>query len=259
MENAIRHRVFENPDSASAQAAANIAQLIRERATLGRNVVLGLATGRTVLPLYEELIYLYQEEGLSFGNVVTFNLDEYLGLPSGHAASFRSFMHRHFFDHVDIPVKNIHFLPGLVPQDKIASTCSAYEKEIKAAGGIDIQILGIGRNGHIGFNEPGSDIESVTRPVQLDEQTRDDLALNWTGTEKVPTRALTMGCKTIMGARNVIMMAWGSRKRRIVRRAVEGEVTSRVPASYLQTHPAVRVFLDPPAAALLRRKPSGPA
>jgi len=257
MENAIRHRVFENPDSASAQAAANIAQLIRERATLGRDVVLGLASGQTVLPLYEELVYLYQEEGLSFANVVTFNLDEYLGLPNGHPGSFRSFMHRHFFDHVDIPVKNIHFLPGTVPQDKINATCNAYEKEIKAAGGIDIQVLGLGRNGHIGFNEPGSDIESVTRLVLLEQQTLDDLTHDWKETGKVPNRALTMGCKTILQSRNIILMAWGSRKRRIVRRAVEGEVTSRVPASYLQTHPAVRVFLDPPAATLLRRRPTG--
>lgn len=259
MEQAIRHRVFENPDSASAQAAANIAQLIRERATLGRDVVLGLATGDTMLPLYEELVYLFREEGLSFSNVVTFNLDEYLGLPAGHPATLRTYMHRNFFDHVDIPVKNIHFLPCQIPDEKTAPVCAAYEKEIEAVGGIDIQILGIGRNGYIGLNEPGSDIDSPTRRILLEQAFRDDLSQNWKSMEQVPTAALTMGCRTILDARSIILMAWGSKKRRIIRRAIEGEVTSRVPASYLQTHPSARFFLDPPAAALLQRCQIGQA
>lgn len=254
MSNTLRFRVFENPDSASAQVASEIARLIRERATLGRTAVLGLATGSTPLPLYDELIYLHREEGLSFRNVITFNLDEYLGLETGHPASFRSQMQRKFFDHVDLPPANIRFLSGKPAAAKTTAHCAAYERKITAAGGIDYQILGIGRNGHIGFNEPGSAIDSRTRRVQLDEATREDAAPAFDGIENVPTHALTMGCGTILKARRIALLAWSSKKSSIVRRALESRVTPKISASFLQTHAAAQFFLDLPAASLLRRK-----
>ncbi len=254
MPKSIRYRVFENPDSASAQVAAEIAQLIRERATLGRTAVLGLATGQTPLPLYEELIYQHREEGLSLRNVITFNLDEYLGLESTHPESFRAYMQRHFFDHVDIPPANIRFLSGTTADRDVVAHCAAYEKQIKKAGGIDFQILGIGRSGHIGFNEPGTAIDAPTRRVELGELTREDAAETFGGLEHVPTHALTMGCGTILMARKIALLAWGSRKARIVRRALQGPVTSRVCASYLQNHRKAQFFLDPPAASVLPQK-----
>ena len=254
MRSTARFRVFENPDSACAQVAAEIAQLIRERSVLGRTAVLGLATGKTPLPLYEELIYLHREEGLSFKNVVTFNLDEYLGLEPTDPMSFRSYMQRNLFDHVDIPPKNIHFLPGIIPDGKIAARCSAYEGEITRAGGIDYQILGIGRNGHIGFNEPGSPVNSRTRQVQLSDLTCHDAAQEFDVTRNVPTQAVTMGCGTILKTRKIVLLAWSAKKAPVVRRAIEDPVTDDVSASYLQTHPAARFFLDPPAAALLKKK-----
>lgn len=254
MSTPLRFRVFENPDSASAQVASEMAWLIRERAALGRTAVLGLATGRTPQPLYDELIYLHREEGLSFSNVVTFNLDEYHGLGSDHPASMRSYMQRKLFDHVDIPPGNVHFLSGCLADAEIPDHCAAYERKIKGAGGVDFQVLGIGRNGHIGFNEPGTAIDSRTRRVPLHEMTRDDAAPAFDGIGKVPTHALTMGCGTILEARKIALLAWGSKKSRIVRRAIESKVTPKVTASFLQTHAAAHYFLDLPAGALLSRK-----
>lgn len=254
MPKSIRYRVFENPDSASAQIVAEIAHLVRERATLGRNAVLGLPTGQTPLPLYDELIYQHREEGLSLKNVITFNLDEYLGLSPTHPASFRSYMQEHLFDHVDIPEKNIRFLSGSVAEEEVASHCAAYEKQINAAGGIDFQILGIGSNGHIAFNEPGTAVNSRTRRVGLGATVREDAAETFEGLENVPMEALTMGCETILKARKIALLAWGSKKARIVRRALQGPVTPRVCASYLQNHPNTQFFLDPMAASVLRKK-----
>ncbi len=254
MPSSIRFRVFENPDSASAQVASEMAGLIRERATLGRTVVLGLATGKSPLPLYEELIYLHREEGLSFQNVITFNLDEYLGLPDGHPGGFRTYMREKFFDHVDLPPNHIHFLSGSVADVGIPAHCAAYERQIARAGGIDFQVLGIGRSGHIGFNEPGAAIKSRTRRVQLDRLTRQDAAADFGGLDHVPTHALTMGCGTILEARRIVLLAWGSKKSKIVRDSLEGLVTSNLSASYLQTHDVAQFFIDLPAASLLARK-----
>ena len=254
MSSNLRFRVFDNPDSARAQVASEMAGLIRERAALGRTVVLGLASGKSPLPLYDELIYLHREEGLSFQNVVTFNLGEYFGLRRDHPASFRSFMQRKFFDHVNLPSANIHFLSGELADPEIPAHCTAYEGKIQRAGGIDFQILGIGRNGHIGFNEPGSVAKSRTRQVQLNEMTRRDADPTFGGIENVPTHALTMGCRTILKARKIALLAWGSKKSSIVRRALENPVTPKVSASFLQTHPAAQFFLDVPAASLLSRQ-----
>ena len=254
MSTNLRFRVFENPDSACAQVASEMAGLIRERAALGRSAVLGLASGKIPLPLYDELIYLHREEGLSFNNVITFNLDEYAGLDSDHPASFRFFLQRKFFEHVDLPPANIHFLSGELADTEVVAHCTAYERKIRRVGGIDFQILGIGRNGHIGFNEPGSAANSRTRQVELSEMTRRDADPTFGGFENVPTHALTMGCRTIIKARKIALLAWGSKKSSIVRRALEKPVTPKVCASFLQKHPTTQFFLDVPAASLLSRR-----
>jgi glucosamine-6-phosphate deaminase len=254
MHKNILYRVFENPDSASAQVAAEIAQLIRERATLGRTVVLGLATGKSPLPLYQELVYLHHEEGLSFKNVITFNLDEYLKLDHGHPASFRTYMQENLFDHIDIQPKNIHFPSSKVADKEIVNHCYDYERKIKRTGGIDYQILGIGRTGHIGFNEPGTPISARTRRVPLTDITRQDAAPAFDGIENVPTHAITMGCGTILAARRIALLAWGSPKASIVRKALEGPVTPKITASYLQKHRSVQFYLDAGAASLLKQK-----
>ena len=254
MSNNLRFRVFENPDSASAQVASEMAGLIRERAALGRTAVLGLASGKSPLPLYDELIYLHREEGLSFNNVITFSLDEYFGLRSDHPASFRSFMQRKFFDHVDLRPANIHFLSGRLAAKKIPDHCADYEQKISDVGGIDFQILALGRNGHLGLNQPGTAIDSRTRRVQLDKMTRRDAAPAFGGIEKVPLQGLTMGCGTILEARKIALLAWGSQNSTVVQHSLEFPVTAEVSASFLQTHAATQFFLDVPAASLLSRQ-----
>jgi glucosamine-6-phosphate deaminase len=228
-----------------------MAALIRDRTTAGRTTVLGLATGGTPIPLYQELIRLHREEGLSFANVVTFNLDEYLGLPKEHPESYWSFMHHNLFNHIDLPPQNIHLPDGMVAESGIPTHCSAYEAAIRNAGGIDFQILGIGRTGHIGFNEPGSPKESRTRRIHLDPVTRHDAAPAFGGLENVPTHAITMGCGTILEARKIALMAWGSKKADIVREAISGPITDQVSASFLQQHPDATFYLDKEAASAL--------
>jgi len=244
--------VFDHPITACAQVAATIADLIRERAAQGRRAVLGLATGNTPLPLYQELIRLHREEGLSFKNVISFNLDEYLGLEPGHPESYHTFMRRNLFDHIDMLPENNHLPSGTVSLDEIPAHCAAYEAAIRHAGGIDYQILGIGRTGHIGFNEPGTPITSRTQRVHLDEITRQDAAPAFGGILHVPTHAITMGCGTILEARTIALLAWGARKASIVREALEGLVTDRISASFLQNHPAATFILDREAAAELQ-------
>jgi glucosamine-6-phosphate deaminase len=228
-----------------------MAALIRDRTTAGRTTVLGLATGGTPIPLYQELIRLHREEGLSFANVVTFNLDEYLGLPKEHPESYWSFMHHNLFNHIDLPPQNIHLPDGMVAEYEIPAHCAAYEAAIRNAGGIDFQILGIGRTGHIGFNEPGSPKESRTRRIHLDPVTRHDAAPAFGGLENVPTHAITMGCGTILEARKIALMAWGSKKADIVREAISGPITDQVSASFLQQHPDATFYLDKEAASAL--------
>jgi len=214
-------------------------------------VVIGLATGRTPLPLYRELIRLHREEGLSFRNVITFNLDEYHGLNPEHPQSYRRFMKEQLFDHIDVLPENIHIPRGDIPLREIPDACLEYESAIQQAGGIDLQILGIGRTGHIGFNEPGSGAETRTRLVELDPMTRADAAGDFGGLLSVPENAITMGCGTILEARRIALMAWGSSKASILERAFLGAVSDDVPASFLQHHPKAAIFLDEPAAGLL--------
>jgi glucosamine-6-phosphate deaminase len=233
--------------------AGEVADLIRQRAEAGQNCVLGLATGSTPVGIYDEWVRMHREEGLSFANVITFNLDEYFPMQSHELQSYMRFMNEHLFHLVDIPPENIHIPDGTLPIEQVAQYCEQYEAWIEAAGGIDIQILGIGRTGHIGFNEPGSGPESRTRLITLDGVTRIDAASDFFGEENVPRRAITMGVGTIMDARKVILLAFGEHKAPIVARAVEGEVTASVAASFLQQHEHAQVILDQAAAAQLTR------
>jgi glucosamine-6-phosphate deaminase len=249
-----RCRIFSIRDYACAQIAAEIALLIRDRAVLGRTAVLGLIAGKTPLPLYQELIYLHREERLSFQNVVTFNLDEYLGLENAHPAGFRSYMQRNLFDHIDIPPANIHFLSTTVADVRAFAHCANYEAKIARAGGIDYQILGMGRLGEIGFIEPGIPLDCRTHRVLLSERLRQDVAGAFGGIDNVPTHAITMGYGTVLEARKIAVLAWGTVKSRGVRRAIEGPVSSKVGASCLKTHPAAQFFLDGPAASPLQHQ-----
>lgn len=243
--------IFDSPAAASAMVAAEIATLIRAHDAQGKPTVLGLATGNTPLPLYQELIRLHREEGLSFQNVTSFNLDEYLGLDRDHPESYWSFMHQNLFNHIDIQADRINLPSGTVAADQIDAHCAAYDAAIRAAGGIDLQILGIGRTGHIGFNEPGTPATARTLQIHLDAITRQDAAPAFNGLENVPTTAITMGCGTILEARKIALLAWGSKKAAIVREAIEGPVSDQVSASFLQNHPAATFFLDREAAAEL--------
>jgi len=249
----VRTLVHRDSDAASAALAAEIAALIRERSAAGRQTVLGLATGSTPVPLYRELIRLHREEGLSFTHVTTFNLDEYYGLPRDHPESYYRFMQDQLFDHVDIPEHQINIPDGTVPLEAVYDHCLDYERRIEEAGGLDLQILGIGRTGHIGFNEPGSANDSPTRMITLDRVTRQDAAADFMGVANVPRSAITMGVGTILEARCLVLMAWGNNKAAIVREAAEGRMTDQISASFLQNHPNATFLVDRAAASNLTR------
>jgi glucosamine-6-phosphate deaminase len=244
--------IFATSDEGSVFVANEIATLIRQRQREKKNCVLGLATGSTPTRLYAELVKLHAK-GLSFRNVITFNLDEYFPMQPDSLQSYVRFMREHLFDHVDIPEKNINIPDGTISKQKVAAFCRAYEKKIDALGGIDIQILGIGRTGHIGFNEPGSSDRTETRLITLDQVTRIDAASDFFGEENVPQNALTMGVGTILKSKRTIMMAWGEGKAPIVQKAVEGPVTDQVPSTYLQRHPNPLVVLDEAASSQLTK------
>jgi glucosamine-6-phosphate deaminase len=245
--------VFKNNAGASRSVALEIAALIRQRQRQGRRAVLGLATGSTPLGLYAELVRMHREDGLSFANVVTFNLDEYSNLPPAHPQSYHCFMRTHLFGKIDIPDASTHVPDGMVAPADMEDYCRRYEQAIADAGGIDIQILGIGRTGHIGFNEPGSSRRSRTRVVTLDPLTRRDAASDFGGEEHTPRHAISMGVRTIMDARRVILLAWGQHKAAIVRDAIEGEITPQISASFLQEHDDAVFVTDQAAASQLTR------
>lgn len=245
--------IFPDSVTASKAVAQEIADVIRDRAKQGKTIVLGLATGSTPTRVYDELVRMHKHEGLSFTNVITFNLDEYYPMPPDSQQSYVRFMKEHLFDYIDIKPENIHIPDGTILKDGVVAYCREYEQAIRAAGGIDIQVLGIGRTGHIGFNEPGSRKDSVTRLITLDRMTRIDAASDFYSEHYVPRNAITMGVGTIMNARRVILMAWGEGKAKVMRRTVEGEVSDLVPASFLQEHPNVAFVLDTSAAAELTR------
>jgi len=243
--------VFETAGNASKFVASEIAKTIKNANAQGRPCVLGLATGSTPKTVYAELIRLYKEEGLSFQNVVTFNLDEYYPMEPNALQSYHKFMFDHLFSEIDIPRENINIPDGTLGEKEIAAYCDAYEKKIDALGGLDLQLLGIGRTGHIGFNEPGSQKDSRTRLITLDRLTKIDAASDFFGAEYVPSRAITMGVGTIMKAKHVFLLAWGEGKAPIIKKTVEGPITDRIPATYLQTHPNVTTVIDTAAATEL--------
>jgi glucosamine-6-phosphate deaminase len=245
--------IYDNAAEASIAVAHRIADLIRRKQAAGERTVLGLATGVTPIKVYAELARLHREDGLSFRNVVTFNLDEYYPMKADAAQSYVTFMQENLFSHIDIDPANVHIPDGTLPQEEIAAFCLEYERKISAFGGLDLQILGIGRTGHIGFNEPGSAPNSGTRLVTLDDLTRSDAARDFGGKENVPTKAITMGIGTIFKAREIILMAWSGKKAPIIKKAVEGEISGDVPATYLQLSEHVEFVIDQDAAAELTR------
>lgn len=250
----ITTQIYSSADAACKTVADAITQLITERNAANKPAVLGLATGSTPVRLYRELIRRHREEGLSFANVITFNLDEYYGLAGDHPESYRKFMQDQLFDHVDLKPENTHVPDGTVERDAVFQSCKAYEDAIIAAGGIDIQILGIGRTGHIGFNEPGSGPETRTRLVTLDSLTRKDAARDFLGEENVPRFAITMGVGTILDARTVFLLAWGEGKASIIAKTVEGKQTDTIPATFLQQHKQCTFCIDEAAASHLTRQ-----
>lgn len=246
-------KIFTGSGEASDFVAREIAALIKNRQQEGKNCVLGLATGSTPTRVYAELVRMHKQEGLSFKHVYTFNLDEYYPMQPDNLQSYVRFMNEHLFNHIDIPKNQIHIPDGTLPKEKVADFCREYEAKIDALGGIDIQILGIGRTGHIGFNEPGSTEKSFTRLVTLDQVTRIDAASDFFGEENVPRKAITMGVGSILKAKRVIMMAWGEGKAKVIKKAVEGPITDQIPSSFLQKHDNCLVILDEAASSELVR------
>jgi glucosamine-6-phosphate deaminase len=246
--------VYPDATSASIQVAQEIANIIDARNRVGQQTVLGLATGSTPLQVYGEWVRLHKEEGLTFKNVITFNLDEYYPIQPDELQSYVRFMHENLFDHIDIQKKNIHIPDGTIDKEDIFDYCRNYEKKIEASGGLDVQILGIGRTGHIGFNEPGSIKKTRTRLITLDDLTRSDAAAAFYGEEHVPRQAITMGVGTIMDARKIYLMAWGEAKAPVIQKCIEGEITDQRPATFLQEHENTKVVLDEPAASELTRR-----
>ena len=248
-------KIYPTSNDGSIMVAAQIATLIKDKQAKKQNCVLGMATGSTPILLYKELVRLHKEEGLSFKNVITINLDEYFPIHKTAYQSYWSFMHRHLFSQVDIIPENIHIPNGEWANDHIKELCAGYEQIIEKSGGIDLQILGIGKNGHIGFNEPGSSFHSKTRVIHLDQQTRIANTYEFHDLNKVPKLAITVGISSIMKAKKIVLLAWGS-KADIVAKAVEGNITEQVPASVLQNHDDCTFIIDEIAATDLTRNKS---
>lgn len=245
--------IYTESIDASAAVAREIAETVKKKNGENQSTVLGLATGSTPVKVYDELIRIHKEEGLSFSNVITFNLDEYYPIEPDSLQSYVRFMNEHLFDHIDVPKENIHIPDGMLDEKDIEAFCDDYEEKIRKAGGIDIQLLGIGKTGHIGFNEPGSRADSVTRLITLDKVTRTDAASSFFGEEHVPRRAITMGVGTILSADRIFLMAWGEGKAPIIRETVEGSIRESIPATYLQNHKNTTIVLDEAASEKLTR------
>lgn len=240
-------RIFETPDQTAAAVARRVADDLAARSAL----VLGLPTGRTPVASYAQLRRLHAAGGADFARAITFNLDEFAGIPPSHPGSSRTFMERHLFQGINVPVAQIYFLNGAA--DDLDAECERYEAAIEGAGGIDLQLLGIGSNGHIGFNEPGEALIARTHRVRLAESTRRDNAALFGGDPaQVPREALSMGMGTILKAAALVLIATGARKARCIERAVNGPLSTYLPASFLQLHRDVELYLDRAAAAYLR-------
>lgn len=245
--------IYQTMEDGSIAVAKEIAQLIKEKQKNGQTCVLGLAAGISPIKLYQELIKIHKEEKLSFANVVVFNLNEYYLKNKKNSWSYAKYMQETFFDHVDIKPENIHTPKGNANTERLKESCQNYERKIEEHGGIDLQILGIGRSGRIGFNEPGSHASSHTRIIALEESTIRDSAKEFGDINQVPQRALTMGVATILKAKKIILLAWGRKKAKVIRKAVEGNITEEVPASFLQGHQNTQVIIDLDAANELTR------
>lgn len=245
--------LFNTAIEGSLYVANSIAELIESRNKESKSTVLGLATGSTPTQVYDELVRKHKEEGLNFERVITFNLDEYFPMAPDAHQSYVHFMHEYLFNHINIKPENIHIPDGTLKKDGVAAFCEEYEAKIAQVGGLDVQILGIGRTGHIGFNEPGSTLDSKTRLITLDRLTMLDAASGFFGIENVPRRAITMGVGTILQAKKIYMMAWGEGKANIVRETIEGAMNTSIPATFLQQHKQTEVILDTAAAAELTR------
>mgnify|MGYP001046305910 CR=1 FL=1 len=249
----IHNIVFENSIEGSICLAQEIANLIRQKQAEDKPCLLGLATGSSPIKVYEELVRMHREEGLSFSNVITFNLDEYYPMDKNSVHSYFYFMHQHLFNHIDILPENINIPSGSVSQEELHQYCIDYDLKIKELGGLDFQLLGIGRTGHIGFNEPGSHYNSGTRSITLDHITREDAAPSFLGIDNVPKKAITMGIGTVKKAKRIVLLAWGHNKATVLKETIEGEVTSEVPATYLQDHPNTTFILNDEASQELTR------
>ena len=245
--------IFDNKEYAELLMAEEIIKLIQKNNKKNEKTVLGLATGSSPKGVYKNLIEIHKKEKVSFKKVVTFNLDEYYGVSKDHKESYHQFMNVNLFNHIDIDRNNIHIPDGNLNKKLIDNFCKDYEKKIKSHGGIDIQILGIGANGHIGFNEPGSNFNSITRLVKLDYQTRYDARLNFNGIKNVPSSSITMGIKTILASKRIILMAWGRSKSNAIKKAVEVRQNVKVPASLIQSHHNATIILDKDSSSLLTR------
>jgi len=249
----IHNIIFKDSNEASILVAQEIADLVREKESQNNPCVLGLATGSSPIKVYEELIRIHKEEGLSFANVITFNLDEYYPMDKNNLQSYFYFMHEHLFNHIDILPENINIPNGKVDSEDLYQSCIDYEMKIKAVGGLDFQLLGIGRTGHIGFNEPGSHLNSGTRNITLDHITRVDAAPAFLGIDNVPRKAITMGIGTVLSAKRIVLLGWGANKAEILKETIEGEITSEVPATYLQHHNNTTFIIDEGASSELTR------
>ena len=249
----IHNVIFEFSHIASIVVAQEIADLIREKSKQNTHCVLGLATGSSPIKVYEELVRMHKAEGLSFQNVISFNLDEYYPMQKSNVQSYDYFMREHLFNHVDILPEHINIPDGMVSDEDLYQSCVDYEMKIKSVGGIDFQLLGIGRTGHIGFNEPGSHLNSGTRNIKLDHITRVDAAPAFLGIDNVPTKAITMGIGTVSTAKRIVLLAWGANKADILKKTIEGDITSHVPATYLQNHNNTTFVLDEGASEELTR------
>lgn len=249
----IHNVIFESSQEASLLVAREIANLIQRKSELNEPCVLGLATGSSPIKVYEELVRMHKEEGLSFASVVTFNLDEYYPMDKNDIQSYYHFMHEHLFNHVNIHPENINIPDGQVSAEELQQYCIDYEMKIISYGGLDFQLLGIGRTGHIGFNEPGSHVNSGTRSITLDHITRVDAAASFLGIDNVPRKAITMGIGTVRNAKRIVLLGWGISKAGIIKKTIEGEISSQVPATYLQEHHNTTFVLDTEASSELTR------
>ena len=242
---------YKNFNKGSIVVANKISGLIKTKEKLNENCVLGLSTGSSPIKTYSELIKMHKKEGLSFKNVVIFNLDEFYPMKPNSQFSYHKFMFNKFLKHIDIQKKNVNIPKGDISNKEIRNYCENFEKKIDNLGGIDLQLLGIGTNGHIGFNEPGSKISSMTRKVEISNHSRLVLSKDFKSIDNVPKNAITMGVKTILKAKKIILIAWGKTKSEIIRKTLKEKINPLVPASYLQNHKNTEFILDNDSSSYL--------